>query len=598
MILLWPRLLWSRLGGLYPLPYIWIGSCLVTGTEKSVDPQIPFSAGRSYRTHIDKAMELNENIARLPPHLMQYVLDQDYSQYTAIDQAVWRHVMAKNLRYLPQVAHESYVEGLRITGISLDRIPSMYGMNRILKEIGWAAVAVDGLIPTSAFLEFQAYKVLVIAQDIRQLEHIAYTPAPDIIHESAGHAPIIANPEYAEYLRRLGEIGCRAISSASDHALFEAMRTLAILKEAYGTPPSAIEEAQARVDQLQAQQGSQSEMSRLKNLHWWTVEYGLIGTLNDPKIYGAGLLSSIGESMSCLQSHVKKILYTVDAAEISFDVTRPQPQLFVTPDFAHLSFVLEEFAGEMAIRKGGAKGVEQLIDSGQVGSISLNTGIQVSGLFSSMIRDKNGRVIYIRTEGPTALSYHEKELIGHGIGAYPQGFGTPIGKLQNINIPIESMSPTDLEAYKIREGKFTVLKFEGGIEVAGEVITGIRSIMGTIILISFKNCTVSYQGETLFGPASGVYHMAVGGEITSAFAGPADVYSFPVLRRSQEAVGPSPSKTSERLKLEAMYAEVALMREQEALNVHRLAEITSCLTQDYPEDFVLKEEIEELSNHV
>jgi phenylalanine-4-hydroxylase len=64
----------------------------------------------------------------------------------------------------------------------------MYGMNRILTEIGWAAVAVDGFNPT--FMEFQAYNVLVIASDIRQLEHIEYTPAPDIIHEGAGHAPL------------------------------------------------------------------------------------------------------------------------------------------------------------------------------------------------------------------------------------------------------------------------------------------------------------------------------------------------------------------------------------------------------------------------
>ncbi|HMS69634.1 MAG TPA: hypothetical protein PKD18_15920, partial [Saprospiraceae bacterium] len=86
--------------------------------------------------------------------------------------------------------------------------------------------------------------------------------------------------------------------------------------------------------------------------------------------------------------------------------------------------------------------------------------------------------------------YHEKELIGHGIKHHANSFGAPIGKLQNINIPIERMSPFDLEAYKIREGAFTTLKFEGGIEVAGDVITGIRTVMGEIILISFKNCTV------------------------------------------------------------------------------------------------------------
>ena len=63
-------------------------------------------------------------------------------------------------------------------------------------------------------MEFQAYKVLVIAADIRQIEHIEYTPAPDILHEAAGHAPIIADPMYAEYLRLFGEIGSKAISSA------------------------------------------------------------------------------------------------------------------------------------------------------------------------------------------------------------------------------------------------------------------------------------------------------------------------------------------------------------------------------------------------
>jgi phenylalanine-4-hydroxylase len=81
--------------------------------------------------------------------------------------------------------------------------------------------------------------VLVIASDIRQLEHIEYT-APDIIHE-AGHA-IIANPEYAEYLRRFGEIGCKAISSDTDYQMYEAIRLLSIVKEAEDTPQATIDE--------------------------------------------------------------------------------------------------------------------------------------------------------------------------------------------------------------------------------------------------------------------------------------------------------------------------------------------------------------------
>ena len=75
--------------------------------------------------------------------------------------------------------------GLRKTGITLEKIPNIQDMNDILGEIGWGAVCVDGFSPPSAFMEFQAYKVLVIAADIRQLEHIEYTPAPDYYSRSS-----------------------------------------------------------------------------------------------------------------------------------------------------------------------------------------------------------------------------------------------------------------------------------------------------------------------------------------------------------------------------------------------------------------------------
>ena len=175
-------------------------------------------------------MELNEVLDKVPKHLMSLVIDQPYNSYTAQDHALWRYVMRQNVSYLSKVAHESYLEGLRKTGISLDRIPMMYGMNRILREIGWAAVAVDGFIPPSAFMEFQAYNVLVIAADIRTIDQIGYTSAPDIIHEAAGHAPILANPLYASYLKRFGEIGAKAFSSANDYRMYEAIRHLSILK--------------------------------------------------------------------------------------------------------------------------------------------------------------------------------------------------------------------------------------------------------------------------------------------------------------------------------------------------------------------------------
>lgn len=537
--------------------------------------------------------ESNPLIDRLPAHLKQFIKPQNYEDYTPINQAVWRYVMRKNVDYLGKVAHSSYLDGLKQTGISIENIPNMYGMNRILKEIGWAAVAVDGFIPPNAFMEFQAYNVLVIACDIRQLEHIEYTPAPDIIHEGAGHAPIIANPEYAEYLRRFGEIGCKAISSARDYELYEAIRLLSILKEAEDTPEEDIKKAEAQVDFLQNNMGELSEMSRIRNLHWWTVEYGLIGTVENPKIYGAGLLSSIGESAWCMTDNVKKIPYSIDAADVSFDITKPQPQLFVTTDFAKLSMVLEEFANNMSLRKGGLSGIQKLIDSKALGTIELSTGLQISGTFTNVL-DHDGKPVYVQTTGTTALAYREKELVGHGTKYHAEGFGSPIGKLKGINIAIEDMSPRDLSAYAIYEGEQVTLEFEGNIKVTGEIITGTRNIQGKIVLIKFKNCTVS-QGDTiLFQPEWGIYDMAVGKEVISAFAGPADVNSFDMINHVPSSQTIKQKKSIEREELEQLYKNVRTIRETNT-SFSSLEDIFRKVTLKHPNDWLLAIEIAELA---
>jgi phenylalanine-4-hydroxylase len=469
--------------------------------------------------------ELNEVTAKLPKHLHQFILNQPYDSYTPEDQAVWRYVMRLNVEKLKSNAHESYLKGLEQTGIEIDTIPRMEGMNRILKEIGWAAVSVNGFIPPSAFMEFQAYNVLVIAADIRTLEHIAYTPAPDIIHEAAGHAPIIANPEYAEYLRRFGEIGSKAIASKYDKEVYEAIRTLSIVKEHKNASQESIDQAEARVLDLQSQKVDPSELAQIRNLHWWTVEYGLIGSIDNPKIYGAGLLSSIGESEYCMSEAVKKKPYNLLAANQNFDITKPQPQLYVTPNFAHLSYVLEEFANTMSLRNGGLDGVQKLISSEQLGTVELSTGLQISGVFSTVLKNDENP-IYVQTTGPTAFAYREKELIGHSCSYHAEGFGSPVGKLKNFNLAIEDMSPKDLEVYGIKEGEQVNLCFEGGVEVSGEIITGTRNLQGKIMIISFRNCTVRRGEQILFQPEWGVYDMAVGKSIISAFGGAADPSGF------------------------------------------------------------------------
>ena len=538
----------------------------------------------------------NDLIKKLPAHLKQFIIDQDYEQYSSIDQAVWRYVMRRSIDFLSKTAHESYLKGLKKTGISIDEIPSMYGMNRILKDIGWAAVCVDGFIPPNAFMEFQAYNILVIASEIRQLKHIEYTPAPDIIHEAAGHAPIIANPEYSEYLRRFGEIGSKAIFYKEDYHLYEAVRHLSIIKENPKSTVKDIERAEARIDRVQANMGEPSEMAQIRNMHWWTVEYGLIGTLEDPKIYGAGLLSSIGESQWCLSEKVIKLPYSLDACIMGFDITNPQPHLYVTPNFPHLSFVLEEFANQMSLRKGGLTGVQKLIHSESLGTAQYNTGIQVSGVFKNVIKDKNNRVAYLQTNGETALSFHDKELISHGTKDHPHGFGSPVGSLKNINIPIEKMSPYDLEVYEIKEGEQCVLEFESGVKVEGRIITGRRNRYGEILMISFEDCLVTHEGKVLFEPKFGQYDMAVGKTITSAFSGPADNCSFDQITHVPEEKTNKVEFSASEKEIDDLYRRIRGIRSGSE-SISKLPKIWKIYKSNHSQDWLLPLEIYELCSN-
>ena len=188
----------------------------------------------------------NAAVASCPKHLLQFAVDQRYDDYTPVDHAVWRFIMRQNIFFLKEYAHKVYFQGLLDTGISFERIPRIQEMNDILGKIGWGAVAVDGFIPPAAFMEFQAYKVLVIACDMRQIHHIEYTPAPDIVHEAAGHAPIIVDREYSNYLQRFGEVGAKAMSSKKDFELYQAIRHLSILKELPNSDPKEVEEATQR----------------------------------------------------------------------------------------------------------------------------------------------------------------------------------------------------------------------------------------------------------------------------------------------------------------------------------------------------------------
>jgi len=533
----------------------------------------------------------NKAVAALPKHLLQFAVDQRYDEYTSVDHAVWRFIMRQNMFFLREYAHKLYFQGLLDTGISFDRIPRIEEMNEILGKIGWGGVAVDGFIPPAAFMEFQAYRVLVIACDMRQINHIEYTPAPDIVHEAAGHAPIIVDSEYADYLQRFGEVGAKAMSSKKDFELYEAIRHLSILKEQPHPDVEALEKATKLVEDGQKNLGDPSEMALLSRLHWWTVEYGLIGELDKPKIYGAGLLSSIGESVSCLEPKVKKIPYSIDAQNVPFDITTKQPQLFVTRDFQQLGEVLEEFASKMAFRVGGLEGITKAIECKNTATCEYSSGLQVSGVLTEVVTHQ-GDAVYLRTTGPSALAFGNKELPGHGIDYHAEGFGAPTGNWKSTVKSPETLSDEELALLGIAISEDATIEFVSGVIVNGRVENILRRD-GKLLLITFTNCRVTFANCVLFEPAWGNFDMAVGGRIASVFNGAADKDAYnqvALIPRERTIKSPSDAK---RRRLESLYAQVRDIRERK-VGYERLGEIWETQQKEHADDWLLSMEIFEI----
>lgn len=507
-----------------------------------------------------------EIIAGLPRHLRRYVREQDYGHYSAQDHAVWRFIMRQLTRQLAETAHPVYFEGLAKTGIGLERIPSIDDMNAQLSELGWCALVVDGYIPTSVFSELQSRRVLAIALDMRSIDNIAYTPAPDIVHESAGHAPFIADVDYAEYLQRFGTVSLKAISTAADHRVFLAIRALSSLKESCCATPADLDAAQAELDAALAANDHSSEAARLGRLQWWTIEYGLVGTPEDYRIFGAGLLSSMGESQSCLDdTQVAKRVLTVDAVEQGYDITRPQPQLFVARNCLHLSQVLEVFADSMCFRRGGAESLRAAIQAATVCSARYSSGLEVGGVFDRVLTDAVGHAIYLHTTGPTQLAYAGQELTGHGPQRHAEGFGSPVGRLQGLPRCLSTYSVDELRQHGIACGSPVRLEFLSGIVVAGQLQRIVRD-GGRNLLLSFTDCRVTApDGECLFDPVWGDYDMAVGDSLPSVWGCAPDRERWSAWA-GPEAEGPVPLASEPKLvdsRLEAIYVALRTLREQD-----------------------------------
>jgi phenylalanine-4-hydroxylase len=398
----------------------------------------------------------------IPDYLQPFIVQQDPSRYTAVDHSVWRFVLLQLEARLQQTAHPSYARGLARSGISPRHIPSIQEINRALAAIGWQAVCVDGFIPPRAFQAFQALGVLPIAAEIRSPDQLPYTPAPDIIHEAAGHAPILIDPRYAAYVRASGEVATRAFSSPADARVDRAVRRLSDLKQAAPDPALDVRAAELELQHAIAALGPPSESARLARLYWWTAEYGLIGTPEDYRLYGAGLLSSLGESHFCHGSQVEKRPLTAECTLQGFDITRPQPQLFVARDFEHLHSVLSEVSRTLAYEIGGDYAAEAALRSEELCTVELPGGARAIGVLSDIRGDARGRVLCFSAgaalaDGNSLLGRSERDYV------------LPLGSLADGSDPRRLLASSS--QYRAEDGRVS-WRYASGLLVSGRVCDG------------------------------------------------------------------------------------------------------------------------------
>lgn len=534
----------------------------------------------------------------LPAHLRRYIVDQADRQYTPVDQAVWRFALRQLRSYLKVHAHETYVPGLTETGIDIETIPRIADISAKISRFGWRALPVSGFIPPAAFMELQALNVLPIASDIRSIDHLLYTPAPDIIHEAAGHAPMLANPEFARYLTNYAQVAKKALISSEDMSLYRAIRELSDVKENPSSTPEQIRRAEEELNRTSAALTHVSEATWLSRMNWWTAEYGLIGDLKSPKIFGAGLLSSVGEARLCLSEKVKKLPLTIDCIEYGYDITEPQPQLFVTPNFETLNTVLEELAAKMAFRLGGLTGVQRAIQAGTVNTLELNSGLQISGKCEEVLLDREGAPAYLRFNGPSQLSFADRQLPEQGPDYHRHGFGTPVGRLATFpqRCPSE-LGDSAWSGLGAKPGGRVRLEYTSGVTVEGD-FNGRFEKNGKTVLLSLTDARAEFNGRVLFEPSWGSFDIAIGSMVTSVFGGPADRGAYGETDDFVASRVPTPSYSPLELRRHEAYAKVRELRTlgyEGSTLVTSLRPLLEQATTDFGDDWLLLLELYELA---
>jgi phenylalanine-4-hydroxylase len=223
---------------------------------------------------------------------LDWSIPQDWERYTPKEHAAWDRLFARQAAMLPGRVAPEFLDGLDILRMSKPGIPDFEELSeRLMNATGWKVIAVPGLVPDDVFFDHLANRRFVAGRFIRTPDQLDYLQEPDIFHDVFGHVPLLANPVFADYMAAYGRGGQRAASMGA--------------------------------------------IAQLARLYWYTVEFGLIKSDAGLRIYGAGIVSSYGESVFALDDSSPN--------RLGFDLIRLMRTLYRIDDYQQSYFVIDSF---------------------------------------------------------------------------------------------------------------------------------------------------------------------------------------------------------------------------------------------------------------
>jgi phenylalanine-4-hydroxylase len=281
---------------------------------------------------------------------------------------------------------------------------------------------------------------------------------------------------------------------------------------------------------------------------------------------------------------VTKIPFSMDCVDVNFDITKPQPQLFVAKDFATLTAALDELGKKMAFSVGGRAGLDKAKKAVATTTAEYDSGVQLSGVLTSFLLDRAGEPCYLQFTGPSQVSFRNQELPGQGARYHKEGYGSPVGRLK------DGRSPAELGDFK-----GTRLEFESGVVVEGRVVDRVERD-GRSLLLVFEDCMVKRGEQVLFQPFWGRYDMACGARVVSVFGHAADRANYLAATGGfhQEPGQQKTNLTDKNRALNDLYAKVRKLRETGAA-LGELTQVHVALEKNHREDWLLRYSLLELS---